>query len=164
MSRANPITEFETAIENFSECIRALDDGLFLAPLNNWSPRGVLAHLIGWNEYHIKGTDQILKGEEPFCESEHDENYCKVNADHSRRISSTDREELLEQLADSAKNLAEHTAAVPIEDYDRDFGSRYKDGEEGEEVLTVAGVFRETIEDINHHRVQIEDWAKAQRA
>ncbi len=163
MSQAETIAEFEKAIRNFSDCIRALDDGVFLAPLNSWSPRGILAHLIGWNEYHIKGNDQILNGEEPFYESEHDENYCKVNSDHSQRISSTDREELLEHLASSAKSLAEYIAAVPAEDFAHDFGSRYREGEEDEEVLTVAGVLRETIEDINHHRVQIENWARALR-
>lgn len=164
MSQAETIANLETAVRKISDTIRALDEGMLLAPLGNWSPRGILAHLIGWNEHHIRGNDQILKGEEPFYESEHDANYLKVNAEHAERISSTDQEELLQHLANATKTLAEYIGAVPAEDYGRDFGSRFRMGFEDEEVMTVKSIMEETVEDINHHRVQIEDWAKAQRA
>lgn len=156
MNQAESIANFESTLKSFTGCIAGLDDGMLLAPLNNWSPRDIVAHLIGWNDHIIKGSRQVLNGELPFYDIDPGEGYCKVNAAIIEQISSTDKEELLEQLAGSAQNLKEFISTLSAEDYSHDFGVRHND-----EVVTVGDTFEEMIADYSHHEKQIVEWAQA---
>ena len=163
MNQSEAIAKFEGAVRDFADCIKELDDGMLLAPLNNWSPRDILAHLIGWNEYIIVGCEQIRNGELPFYDIDHGENFCKVNAANTERISSTDQEELLNHLARSLRVVTDYIASIPAEDLSWDFGVIYMDGEE-EVVLTIAYTLEDVMDDYNHHKAQIVSWAQALRA
>lgn len=60
------IAKFDQSIEDFVHCVASLKEELFLKKLNHWSPRDVVAHLIGWNRYIIEGSNQIRRGELRF--------------------------------------------------------------------------------------------------
>jgi hypothetical protein len=48
------IASFEKEVAAFEECIRSLQEDQFLRKLNHWSPRDIVAHLIGWNRALIQ--------------------------------------------------------------------------------------------------------------
>ena len=157
MNPKESIAKFDKALIDFIHCIESLDEGLVLSKLKNWSPRDIIAHLIGWNHHVVKGCTQIQSGVLPFYDIDSGDDYSKVNADIVKEISSTKREELLEQLTVSAEALKKFIRTVSPEDYVRDFGVRHED-----EVLTIGITFEELINDYNHHKIAIEEWEKLQ--
>jgi len=66
MTIEQQINQLNRNIDEFAACIEALPEGAFLQKIDEWSPRDVLAHLIGWNRYTISGAEKIRKGELPF--------------------------------------------------------------------------------------------------
>lgn len=154
MTSEESIAKFDRTVAEFSHCIESLDDESMLSKLNNWSPRDIIAHLIGWNYHFVKGLAQIRNGELPFYDVDPGENYCNVNAEIIQRITSTKKEELLAELELSADGLKRYIESLSSEDYSRDFGVRHKD-----EVVTIENTLSELIEDYNHHKKQIEEWS-----
>ena len=92
------IAKFDQSIEDFVHCVASLNKQFFLRRSDHWSPRDVVAHLIGWNRYTIEGSNQIRRGELPFYEIDPGEDCCKVNAVLILEYSSTDRQEMLAEL------------------------------------------------------------------
>jgi hypothetical protein len=153
----NQIASFRKNVEAFEGCIRSLNQDQFLTPLNRWSPRDIVAHLIGWNRALIEGSNQIRKGELPFYDMDPGENYSKVNDAFVKDISSGSREELLAQLNTSAEELAGFLRTLSPGDWDQDYGVRHKQA-----VVTIRNTMDELIEDYDHHLRQIEDWFRKQ--
>ncbi len=60
------IAKLGLSVEDFARCVASLNEELFLKKLDSWSPRDIVAHLIGWNYYIIEGSKQIKRGELPF--------------------------------------------------------------------------------------------------
>lgn len=125
-----------------------------MARLNGWSPRDILAHLIGWNHHVIEGSRQIQLGELPFYDVDPGENYSKVNEALVQKISATDRQVLIKELHSSANDLKEYLRSLEPEAWAKDFGVRH-----GGSTVTIRDTVDELIEDYVHHRKQVEDWA-----
>ena len=153
----NQIALFQENIRAFERCIRSLQRDQFLTQLNRWSPRDIVAHLIGWNRSLIEGSHQILKGELPFYDIDPGENYSKVNDAFVKDISSESREELLGEMNTSAEKLAVFLRTLSPDEWDHDYGVRHK-----EAVVTIRNTMDELIEDYDHHTRQIEDWLSKQ--
>jgi len=49
MGNPGKLVPFDNAFLEFCDCIRSVPDRRFLEPMNGWSPREVVAHLIGWH-------------------------------------------------------------------------------------------------------------------
>ena len=150
------IAKFDRNLNAFFHCIQLLDDGLFLTKLKNWSPRDIVAHLVGWNEHLVKGCAQIQNGVLPFYDIDPGDDYSKVNTDIVEKISSTEKQTLLAELAASAARLKEYIETVPAEDYGRDFGVKHHD-----EVITIGNTFDGLTSDYDYHRKQIEAWRES---
>ena len=154
--------QFEHRVEAFASSVAALDERLFLRKVNGWTPRDIVAHLIGWNRHIVRGAKQILCGELPFYDVDPGPNYSKVNAALVRACGDTDRSMLLEMLADSAGELTAFLRALAPGEWDRDFGVRHK-GEEltvnstADDLVTVKSTVDELIADYDHHRRQLEE-------
>jgi len=147
------INRLNLAVESLEACAVALERESFLAKLNGWSPRAILAHLIGWNRHVIEGSRQIQLGELPFYDIDPGENYSKVNEALVRKISTNDRQVLIRELHSSANNLKEYLGSLEPEVWARDFGVRH-----GGSTVTIRDTVEELIEDYDHHRRQIEEW------
>ena len=152
----------ETQIKNLGEGVReirvaveALSEGAFLGPLGNWTPRDIVAHLIGWNRYYIRGTQQLLEGELPFYDIDPGENYSNVNARLVAEYPSENRTELLAEHEKAAHELAEFLRSLSEEQWSGSTGVLL----EGEE-LTIRQNVDWLIEDHHHHSEQIRDLAK----
>lgn len=154
-------SEIESQIDRFDSAVKRLEDSLvalqqepFLARLNGWSPRDILAHLIGWNHHIIEGSRQIQLGELPFYDVDPGENYSKVNKVIIQKISATDRQVLIKELHSSASDLKEYLRSLEPEAWAKDFGVRH-----GGSTVTIRDTVDELIEDYDHHRKQVEDSA-----
>ncbi len=182
MKIAAQIEKLDRAVEALARSVNALDEPLFLADLGRleaiarsataskqggagpkssaegggssgrWSPRDIVAHLVGWNRHVIEGSRQILRGELPFYDLDPGEDYSKVNAALVREIATADRSRLLAELRASARELSRFLQALDPDEWRRDHGVRHAGS-----VVTVETTVDELIEDYFHHRRQIED-------
>jgi hypothetical protein len=148
------VEELERAVEDFVDALLAAEEKGFLAPLGRWTPRDVVAHLIGWNRYTVEGCREIREGRLPFYDVDPGENYSKVNALLVREVTSVDRNVLLGELRNSVSDLKDYLRGVALPDWERDFGVRHRG-----KAVTLRSSVDELIEDYVHHRRQLADWA-----
>jgi hypothetical protein len=146
------LDQLEFCVEAFAGSVASLDERLFLRKVTGWTARDIVAHLIGWNRYVVRGARQILRGELPFYDVDPGPDYSNVNAELVQEYADTDRSALLESLAASTGELTAFLGAIDPETWDRDFGVRH----EGE-TLTVRSTVDDLIADYHHHRAQLED-------
>ncbi len=145
------VNELGLRVDEFARCVASLAEGLFLGKIKHWSPRDMVAHLVGWNRYIIEGSKQIKRGELPFYDIDPGENYSKVNAVLIREYSSTDRQELLDDLRASAGELKQFLLSLGPGEWDHDYGVRHRGA-----VITIRNTVDELIADYVHHKEQIE--------
>ena len=162
MNVEEQVDRFERGVAAFASSVAALDERLFLRKVNGWTPRDIVAHLIGWNRHMVRGAKQILSGELPFYDVDPGPNYSKVNAALVSACGETDRSVLLEMLAASAGELTAFIRTVAPAEWDRDFGVRHKAEEltvngTANDVVTVKSTVDELIADYDHHRRQLEE-------
>jgi hypothetical protein len=138
-------------VRGISAAVEALTPEAFLSPLDNWTPRDIVAHLIGWNRYMVRGCQQLMQGEMPFFDLDPGEDYCNVNARLVTEYSSTDRSELLAELEESAVELERFAQTLSAVDWQRESGVRHLD-----EILTIGDSVSELVDDYFHHLAQIE--------
>jgi hypothetical protein len=97
--------QLDQAVSKFKTCIQDLPESKFLQPINGWTPRDVLAHLIGWNRLYITGLREIKNGEQPSYFSDDENDYRNVNAKSLELYTKTDQGLLLDELEDSLQVL-----------------------------------------------------------
>ena len=153
MAIEDQVENLSRSVKDFTECVDSLHGEMFLKKLNGWSPRDILAHLIGWNRYTVKGCEQIRRGDLPFYFVDPGEDYCKVNAVLVREYSSMDIRELLDELEASTNELKAFLGMVDLLDWDRDYGVRYQGIN-----ITIRNTVGALIEDYIDHRQQLEEW------
>ncbi len=151
------INKFDQSIEDFVHCVASLNEELFLRRMNHWSPRDVVAHLIGWNRYIIEGSNQIMRGELPFYDVDPGEDYSKVNAVLVLEYSSRDIQEMLDELQASAQELIQFIGSLDSSYWSRDYGVRNKGA-----IITIQNTVDELIEDYNIHKERINEWLRNQ--
>ena len=146
----------EKSLDDLRRCVSSLDARLFLTPISGWSPRDIVAHLVGWNRYLVEGGNQIRRGELPFYDIDPGDNYSNVNAALVRKYSSTSRDELLDDLRASAQELQQYLRSLDTTEWDRDYGVRHAGA-----IITIRNSVDELIDDYHHHREQISTWRES---
>jgi len=144
------IGRLQAGLDDFLAALAGLDDERFLAPLGNWTPRDVVAHLIGWCRAVIRGSEEMLRGELPWYDADPGEDFARVNAAFLREYPSEDRATMVAELRTAAGELAAFLRALDPADWDRATGVRH-----GDEALTVAATVEETLRDFGHHARQL---------
>jgi hypothetical protein len=159
LNRVNGIdtqkSELAEGVEAFVKEIESLDEETFLGPLGRWSARDVVAHLIGWNRYTVRGMQQIVRGELPFYDVDPGENYANVNQALVRDYPSRNKLELLTELRASTRELSEALSALDSDTWSRDYGVRHKG-----QVVTVKSTVEDLIVDYAHHGEQVRALAR----
>jgi hypothetical protein len=144
-------------LDALSRCVSSLDERMFLRPIRQWSPRDIVAHLVGWNRYLVQGADQIRRGELPFYDIDPGDNYSNVNAALVRKYSSTSRHELLDDLRASAQQLEQYLRSLETTEWDRDYGVRHAGA-----IITIRNSVDELVDDYHHHTEQISTWRETE--
>lgn len=155
------LEQLQRNVHAYIRTIRTLPVDQFLTKMkqDDWSPRDVTAHLIGWNRALIEGTDAIRRGELPEVLVDPGEDFSRVNAGFVAQYDSTDPQQLLRELELSFQELARHYYTLDLSDWTTDFGVRY-----GAEAITVDKWLHSLIEDYDSHRREIEAWRDAAAA
>lgn len=148
--------QLQRNMHQFMRTIRTLSQEQFVQPINDWSPRDIVAHLIGWNRAGITLADTLRQGEMPEILIDPGEDFSKANAAFVRQYDSTDMVELLRELELSYQELASFLYTVPVEDWAREF-----DLPGAEEAITIEGCLQDIISDYDNHRYEIEAWQQA---
>ena len=144
----------EQAVEAFRACIWALPEDLFLNLMDGWSPRDVVAHLIGWNRHTIEGCRQILSGQKPFYFEDAHNDYSNVNAESVQSYSSTSRPNLIEEFDRSFEELKLYLFSLDPSRWEADRGVRH-----GRWAITVGNTIGALRSDYDAHRQEIKQWA-----
>ena len=156
MTIEEQIRNLSRNIEEFAGYINSLPEGLFLKKLDDWAPRDILAHLIGWNRYTIEGSRQIMRGETPFFFIDPGHDFSKVNAVSVQKYDSKDRQTLINELKASARELEQFLRSVDPARWDTDYGVTYHGG-----TVTVMNMADALARDFIHHRLQIKTWVES---
>jgi len=151
MTLEEQINKLSGAIGEFVSSIDSLTGDTFLKRMDDWSPRDVLAHLIGWNRYTIEGCEQIKRGEPPFYFIDSGDDFSKVNAVSVQRYSSRDRRQLIDELNTSFGELERYLRSLGSAEWKADYGVRWYAGGR----VTIKNTIDALISDYVHHREQI---------
>jgi hypothetical protein len=147
-------TSLEQAYQEFTGVIRTLSDEQFLASMDGWSPRDVVAHLIGWNGLMIEASSAILAGMAPTYYADAQYDYEHINAGFTSKYSSRSKRKLLKELKSSLDRFVSFIASLPPEELDQAHGVLHYSGRPA----TVARVITSLAGDYQHHSRQIADW------
>lgn len=157
--QANPvIKQLYQAVSKFKKCIQDLPESKFLQPIHEWTPRDVLAHLIGWNRLYITGLPEIKSGVEPSYFSDTYNDYRNVNAKSLEQYNQTDQGLLLDELDDSFQALQNYLISLDSDDWKTDFGVSYRGS-----TTTIEDEVADLIQDYDDHRKEIQAWVKIQK-
>lgn len=156
--QSNPqIEHLDHAVNKFKKCIRDLPESKFLQPIHEWTPRDVLAHLIGWNRLYMIGLPEIKSGVEPSYFSDTYNDYRNVNAKSVEMFNQTNQGLLIDELENSFHDLKNYLISLDSDDWKTDFGVTYRGS-----TTTIAEEVAELIQDYDDHREEIQAWVKIQ--
>ncbi len=128
MTKMDQLEQFDKAFEHFVGVVDSLSREQFLASLGDWTPRDIVAHLVGWNRNILVGCQQIQTGLQPFYHVDGPNDYRNVNSETIARFNSTDRQALLRELAKGRDLLVSYLEGVEEQDWSKDFGARHYRG------------------------------------
>jgi hypothetical protein len=146
-----PLTQ---AYQHFSKLTDSLSKEQFLSPMNGWTPRDVVAHLIGWNSLMIEASLSILTGNPPSYYDDAANDYSNINASFTAKHSSQSKQELLAELQSSMENLEKFLDSLPSEELTADHGVMHHRGDPA----TIAKIIDSLAADYQDHSRQIEKW------
>ena len=121
--------------------------------LGIWSVRDLLAHLAGWDYANLKAAKSILAGELPSFYEQKDRDWQTYNAMLVKKYGSNNFRELLATLRGSQKKLIDHLQTIPPEDFNRDFGVRFRGYK-----VTIQRLLEADVKDVRIHHQQIVDF------
>jgi hypothetical protein len=121
-AKAEQLAALQSNSEFFVACATAIPSDVFLHVVTEWSPRDVVAHLIGWNVYTLEGCREIQQGRAPLYMSDETEDFANVNAASTQKYASADKGELLSQLKATAAELLQYLDELEPAAWNRDYG------------------------------------------
>lgn len=123
--------------------------------LGIWSVKELLAHLIGWDAANLQAVKSVLKGQLPSFYEYHDRDWQNYNAGLVKKYKKGSFKELLGRAKESQEKLIEFLQTVPPENFDKDFGVRFR----GYKVTIQRLLEAETKDEQTHYR-QMTDFFK----
>ncbi len=146
MTRDEQLAQLDKAHQNFVNVVLSLPEEGFLRSLGDWSPRDIVAHLIGWNRNIRIGCQQIRAGISPFYHFDGSNDYRKVNADSIARYDSLERGALLDELAGSKDELVAYVMGLVEHDWDKDWGPQHYRGGPATIGRSIASLTRDYLD------------------
>lgn len=123
--------------------------------LDIWSVKDLLAHLIGWDETNLLATKSILEGQLPTFYEHRDRDWQTYNAILVKKYKMGSFQELLTAVKDSQEKLIEFLQTIPAENFNKDFGVRFR-----EYKVTIQRLLEAEWKDEQTHLRQITDFFK----
>lgn len=121
--------------------------------LGIWSVRDMLAHLAGWDFANLDAAKRIIKGRLPSFYDHHDRDWQTFNAMLVKKYRRDTFREQRAMLKRSQQMLVDHLQTIPPEDFNRDFGVRFRGYR-----VTIQRLFEADVKDVRIHHQQIVDF------
>lgn len=154
MSNQEVMHPLKHAYQDFTELILSLSDELFLSLMDGWTPRDVIAHLIGWHSFMTEASSSILVGQPPSYYADAPSDYSHINAGFTAQYSSCSKQELLAELKSSLEGLEAYVLALSPEELVADHGVCHYRGNPA----TISKLLESLAGDYRYHTNQIREW------
>ena len=154
MPSHNVLLSLKHAYQNFTKLILSLSDDQFLSPMNGWTPRDVVAHLVGWNSLMVESSLSILAGKPPSYYDDARNDYSNINSGFTAKYSSESRQELLAELESSMEKFEAFIDSLPAEELTADHGVVHYSGSPA----SVTRIVNSLAGDYKYHTNQIMEW------
>lgn len=125
----------------------ALRDKVFLG---SWSLLDLLAHLAGWDDANRQAVEALRGGQLPAFYEYAERSWATFNAKLVSEYRVDDFDALTRRVRDCQQQLLDVLEALPPEDFDRDFGVRFKKYK-----VTISRLLRAELQDEKQHLQQI---------
>ena len=126
--------------------------------LGIWSVRDLLAHLAGWDFTNVEAIKSVLAGKLPAFYEHRDRDWQTYNAMLVRKYKTNSFRELRATVKKSQKKLVAYVQSIPPEDFNRDFGVRFRGYK-----VTIQRLLEADIKDVLIHRQQTVDFFREGR-
>lgn len=140
----------ETRQDILTEASRLSDQERDQVFLGIWSIKDLLAHLIGWDLTNLQAVRSVLNGKVPDFYKHHDRDWQSYNAILVKKHKKDSCKELLAEARESQGQLLEFLNTIPPEQFNRDFGVRFRGYK-----VTVQRLLEAEREDEQTHLQQI---------
>lgn len=120
---SNLIETRQSILAEVSDLSKEQQDQVFLGI---WSLKDLLAHLIGWDHANLEAVKSVLAGRVPAFYEHHDRDWQTYNAILVRKHRKGTFRELVVRAKDSQEKLIVFLQTVPPENFDKDFGVRFR--------------------------------------
>jgi len=121
--------------------------------LGIWTVRDMLAHLAGWDYANLDAAKRIIKGRLPSFYEHKDRNWQTYNAMLVKKYRRNTFRELRAVVMGSHRKFLAYVQAIPAEDFNRDFGVRFRGYK-----VTVQRLVEADIKDVRLHHQQVVDF------
>jgi hypothetical protein len=118
--------------------------------LGSWSPRHILAHLIGWDRTYVEAIQEIAAGSVPSFFGKYDRDWASFNATLVRRFNRGTYGNLIKAAANSSQLLLRHVEGTPAADVFADSGLRSRG-----RIVTIGRLLELEIRDDAVHAAQL---------
>lgn len=159
MEPEEALGRLEEAAEELAHLLGSLPERLLHERLERWTPRDVVAHLVGWNHHVREGLRQLGQGSQPFYLAQAREDFQTLNAESVARWGGLERGALVDELRESLASLVAYLRGLPQDAWEKDFGVHVA----GEPVTVVATVVQLT-QDYLSHTERLRWWASGRGA
>lgn len=123
--------------------------------LGIWSIKDLIAHLIGWDHTNLEAAKSIREGRVPTFYDHRDHDWQTYNAMLVKKYKKDSFQELLAAANDSQEKLVAFLQTIPAEDFNRDFGVRFRGYK-----VTIQRLLEADVKDAQLHYKQITDFFK----
>lgn len=149
---ANLIQVRRKLLEETAKLSRAQQNQVFLGI---WSVKDLLAHIIGWDYTNLAAAKSILNGQVPAFYEHRDRDWQTYNAMLVSKYKRDSFKELLAAAKRSQKDLIEFLQTIPPEQFNKDFGVRFRGYK-----VTIQRLLEADIKDVQTHHEQIAKFFK----
>jgi hypothetical protein len=122
--------------------------------LGEWSPKDLMAHLIGWDNTYLAALQDLRAGDLPSFYAMYDKDWRSYNRELVREYGSKDWGALMAAARLSHSQLVEYIKTIPGGEFNQDFGVRFR-----WTPVTIARLLGAQIDDEREHLRQIKEWA-----
>lgn len=123
--------------------------------LGIWSIKDLIAHLIGWDYTNLEAAKSIREGRVPTFYDHRDHDWQTYNAMLVKKYKKDSFQELLAAANHSQEKLVAFLQTIPAEDFNRDFGVRFRGYK-----VTIQRLLEADVKDAQLHYKQITDFFK----
>ena len=126
--------------------------------LGTWSMKDLLAHLIGWDDTNLEAIQDVLEGKLPAFYEYRDPNWQTYNAMLVKMYKVDTSKDLLSRVRASQEKLIQFLRTVPPENFNKDFGVRFRGYK-----VTIQRLLEAERGDEQIHLQQIMDFFQAEK-